>query len=131
MAPSVNRLAFATLRQNADLWKLPVFADGKPLGDAKEVLGTTREDSRGAWSPDGTRIAFNSDRGGEMNIYVHSLQDGSTTQLTSGPGGDYQPQWSPDGNHLAFFSSRTGNTYIWTVDLTTKSLQQVTLDPEN
>ena len=70
-------------------------------GDAEVVVGavvlaSTREDSRGSWSPDGTQIAFNSDRSGDMNIYVHSLLDGSNRQITKGPGGDFQPQWSPD-----------------------------------
>jgi hypothetical protein len=52
------------------------------------VLATTREESRASWSPDGEKIAFNSDRRGEMNLGVRTLADGSERQLTSGPGGD-------------------------------------------
>ena len=59
------RLALTILRQNADLWKLPVSpGDGTPAGPPVPAVTSTREDSRGAWSPDGMRIAFNSDRGG-------------------------------------------------------------------
>ncbi len=97
ISPDGRRLAFATLRQNADIWRLPVSPlTGMPTGDPQPVISTTREDSRGAWSPDGSAIAFNSDRGGEMNIWVHLLSDGSTRRLTAGPGGDFQPNWSPD-----------------------------------
>jgi Tol biopolymer transport system component len=86
------------------------------------VIATTREESRGAWSPDGRRIAFNSDRAGDMNLWIHDLDDRSTRQLTRGPGGDYQPAWSPDGQALAFFSSRAGRPGIWTIDLGSDTL---------
>ena len=57
-----KRLAFSILKQNADIWRLPVSPEtGKPVGAPEEVITTTREDSRGAWSPDGRVIAFNSD----------------------------------------------------------------------
>ena len=130
MSPSGERLAFAILRQNADLWRLPVSAQtGMATGDPEGVIASTREDSRGAWSPDGTQIAFNSDRTGEMNIYVHSLLDNSDRQITKGPGGDFQPQWSPDGKRLVFFSSRAGNADIWLVDLSSNAMTPLTSDP--
>ncbi len=103
-SPDGKKLAFAILKQNADLWKLPVSQEtGRAAGEPQEVVATTREDSRGAWSPDGKWIAFNSDRSGDMNIWLYSLADGSTRQLTKGPGGDFQPTWSPDGRWLVFF----------------------------
>jgi Tol biopolymer transport system component/predicted Ser/Thr protein kinase len=130
LAPDGHRMAFAILRQNADLWRLPVAPDtGLPAGVPEEVLGTTREDSRGAWSPDGLRIAFNSDRSGEMNLYVYSLQEKTTRQVTSGPGGDFQPQWSPDGRQLVFFSARRGNAAVWLVDVAGGTPRQLTSDP--
>jgi Tol biopolymer transport system component len=130
MSPTGEQLAFSILRQNADLWRLPVSPQtGMATGDPQEVLASTREDSRGSWSPDGSQIAFNSDRSGEMNLYVHSEKDNSNRQITTGPGGDFQPEWSPDGNQLVFFSSRAGNADIWLVDLTTSSLKQLTIDP--
>jgi Tol biopolymer transport system component/serine/threonine protein kinase len=129
MSPSGGQLAFAILRQNADLWRLPVSAQsGLATGSPEEVVASTREDSRGAWSPDGTQIAFNSDRHGEMNLYVHSLADHSNRQITKGAGGDFQPQWSPDGKRLVFFSSRTGNADIWLVDILTGVLTPLTSD---
>ena len=127
MSPSGEQLAFAILRQNADLWRLPVSPQtGSATGNPEEVVASTREDSRGAWSPDGTQIAFNSDRNGEMNLYLNSLADNSNRQVTKGPGGDFQPQWSPDGKRLVFFSSRAGNADIWLVDIATSALTQLT-----
>src|SRR6185503_18734514 len=73
-----TQLAFAILRQNADLWRLPLAPDGvKPSGPPERLVSSTREDSRGDWSPDGRTIAFNSDRAGDMNIWLRSLADGT------------------------------------------------------
>ena len=130
LSPDGKKLAFAILKQNADLWKLPVSQEtGHAEGEPQEVLATTREDSRGAWSPDGKWIAFNSDRSGDMNIWLHSLADGSTRQLTKGPGGDFQPSWSPDGRWIVFFSSRSGNADIWKVEIASGKLFQLTKVP--
>jgi Tol biopolymer transport system component len=129
ISPDGSHLAFSVLKQNADLWRLPVSpVNGKPTGSPEQVISTTREDSRGSLSPDGSRIAFNSDRAGEMNIWLFNLADRSTRQLTRGPGGDFQPTWSPDGRQIVFFSSRAGNNDIWTLDLDSGSLTQLTRD---
>jgi TolB protein len=126
-SPDGRRLAFAVLRQNASIWRLPVdAATGRAAGDPEQVIGTTREDSRGAWSPDGRRIAFNSDRSGSMNIWVYDLATSEARPITEGPGGDFQPSWAPDGRRLAFFSSRSGNADIWSVDVETRALRPLT-----
>ena len=122
-----TRLAFAILRQNADLWRLPLAPDSsRPAGPPERLSSSTREDSRGAWAPDGKSLAFNSDRAGDMNIWLRSLEDGSERALTSGPGGDFQPQWSPDGRKLVFFSSRSGSADIWSVEVATGALHALT-----
>src|SRR5437867_9350820 len=122
-----KRLAFSILKQNADLWRLPVSPEtGKPVSEPQELITTTREDSRGAWSPDAKMIAFNSDRTGEMNIWLHALETGESRQLTKGPGGDFQPNWSPDGEGIAFFSTRAGTADIWYFDIKSAELKQLT-----
>ncbi len=125
-----GRLAFTVLQLNSDLWRLPMTpSSGRARGVPVPVVATTREDSRGAWSPDGRFIAFNSDRTGDMNIWLHSLADGTERQLTHGPGGDYQPRWSPDGRHLVFFSARGGNADVWIVAVDDGRLAQLTKTP--
>ncbi len=127
LSPDGRRLAFAIRRQNADLWTLPVDpATGRPTGAPVELIATNREDSRGAWSPDGRSIAFNSDRSGEMNIWIHEMEGKPPRPLTQGPGGDYQSAWSPDGRTIAFFSSRAGSPDIWIVDVSTGDLRSLT-----
>lgn len=75
------------------------------------------------WSPDGSRIAFVSDRDGEDEIYVMS-QDGVGTpeQLTDGGNAmRYAPVWAPDGGRLAF-SDKDGRLYVLEVASRTMTL---------
>jgi Tol biopolymer transport system component len=130
VAPDGSRVAFAVRGINSDLWRLPVVpTTGQPRGAPEPVVMTTRVESRGAWSPDGRSIAFNSDRLGEMNIWLHRMADSSERQLTGGPGGDYQPNWDPNGRNIVFFSARDGNPDIWSVQLSGGRLTQLTTNP--
>jgi Tol biopolymer transport system component/predicted Ser/Thr protein kinase len=127
ISPDGRRLAFATLRQNADIWKLPVLPQsGMSRGSPEGVISTTREDSRGAWSPDGKMVAFNSDRAGDMNIWLFSPANSNPRQLTTGHGGDFQPNWSPDENKIVFFSSRSGSPNVWEVEVASGALRRLT-----
>ena len=127
--PDGRRLVFAVRGIHSDLWRLPVSPEtGRATGAPEPVLATSRVESRGAYSPDGRRMAFNSDRSGEMNLWLRDENSGER-RITSGPGGDYQPTWSPDGTMLVFFSARGGNTDIWRVNLTDTALTRLTDDP--
>lgn len=53
-------------------------------------------------SPDGTRIAFSSNRDGNLEIYVINVDGSNIARLTNDPGRDIMPAWSPDGSRLAF-----------------------------
>jgi serine/threonine-protein kinase len=129
LSPDGKRLVFSVSGIEADIWRVPLDpATGRPTGAAQLVVATTRVESRGAWSPDGRAIALNSDRVGDMNIWLHPLDGGADRQLTKGPGGDYQPNWSPDGAVIAFFSSRAGQNDIWTVTVADGALHRLTTD---
>ncbi|HMF09992.1 MAG TPA: hypothetical protein VKJ00_12705, partial [Thermoanaerobaculia bacterium] len=99
---------------------------GLPTGPPEKVVTSSREDSRGAWSRDMQRLAFNSDRAGEMNIWVARLEDGATRAVTEGPGGDFQPRFSPDGDRIVFFSTRSGNVDVWVAEVETRRARRLT-----
>jgi Tol biopolymer transport system component len=69
-----------------------------------------------AWSPDGTRIAFHSDRDGDLEIYVVSADRSEIVQLTDNEATDVYPTWSPDGTRIAFASDRDGNLEIYAMN---------------
>jgi serine/threonine-protein kinase len=62
------------------------------------------------WSPDGSSIAFASDRGGDFDIYVRRVEGGQEVDITGDPGQDFQPAFSPDGETVAFVSTRSSRS---------------------
>jgi hypothetical protein len=81
-----------------------------PDGTNERQLTHDRVSMNGAWSPDGTKIAFESYRpsmGPETDIYLMNADGSGRARLTAGPGLDYGPVWSPDGSRILFVSRRT------------------------
>jgi PKD repeat protein len=75
------------------------------LADASVVDLTNNAglDHSAAWSPDGARIAFASDRDGQPELYLMNAADGSNvTRVTNGVGFKGSPSWFPDGARLVF-----------------------------
>ena len=69
-----------------------------------------------AWSPDGTRIAFIANRGGDQRIFVMNADGTDLVRLTDHPAGNGAPAWSPDGRRIAFTSQRFGNDEIFVIN---------------
>jgi len=70
-------------------------------------------DRQPVFSPDGRRLAFNSDRGGNLDIWELELASGAVRRLTTGAADDWDPAYSPDGRQLLWSSNRSGNFEIW------------------
>lgn len=68
------------------------------------------------WSPNGQRLAYCAERGGQYDIYTISVDGGPETQLANLPGLDDGPEYSPDGRHIWFNSTRTGLMQVWRMD---------------
>ncbi len=69
-----------------------------------------------SWSPDGRYIAFESDRGGNLDIYLLDLKTGKERRVTSAVGVEVNPAFSPDGHRIAFSSNRPETDFdIYTV----------------
>lgn len=88
-----------------------------PLAGGQPVLVTEKGPSYlHGWSPDGGRLAYCAERGGQYDIYAISVNGGAETQLTNEPGLDDGPEYSPSGDHIWFNSTRSGLMQIWRME---------------
>jgi len=103
----------------------------KADGSARVQLTTQAAGSadRGpVFSPDGTRIAFVSDRAGRFpELYVMDADGGNVRRLTNNAEIDGNPSWSPDGTRLVFERCCTsGSADIFTIDVATRAETNLT-----
>jgi Tol biopolymer transport system component/DNA-binding winged helix-turn-helix (wHTH) protein len=73
-------------------------------------------DCQPVWSPDGSRIAFWSNRDGKKEIYVMDADGSNVKRLTHNLADDVNPSWSPDGRKILFDSERDGNQEVYVMD---------------
>jgi eukaryotic-like serine/threonine-protein kinase len=110
-----NRLAFLRYRVDTNIWEAPAFAAGH--GQPSKLIASTREDASPAFSQDGQRIAFASDRSGRFEIYICGSDGSNPVQLTSMKAPDTgAPDWSPDGKQIAFDSRLEGHADIFVIN---------------
>ena len=93
------------------LWRLP--AEG---GSAEALTDGLGDDRLPDFHPDGSRVAYQSFRGGSWDIWQLSLSSGEPSPLTATDFDDREPAWSPDGSRLAFSSDRSGTYDIWVLE---------------
>jgi TolB protein len=85
-------------------------------GDVVRLTGGAVHDAQPAWSPDGKRIAFSSNRAnGNIDVWVMDADGGHPHRLTHADGIDLGPAWSPDGDRIAFTTDRDGDLEVYTM----------------
>jgi len=113
VAAAGGRLAFQKDTTDFDIWRY------QPGGVPQPFLRSSVNDAGAQFSPDGSKIAFASQRAGEASDLWLADADGShAVQLTRGPGPSQgSPRWSPDGRTIAFDSMQpNGQSKIYIVD---------------
>lgn len=82
-----------------------------------------------AFSPDGAKIAFISNEGGNNDIWIMDSDGKSRTQITSHQGSDDYVEWTAGGRSLLWSSDRgNGDADIWQVDIQTGEKRQLNDD---
>ena len=106
ISPKGDRLVFLRAGQ---LWVVPLAG-----GDAAMLVHSRSGliSSDPVWSPDGTMLAFVSDRGNHSFIAVYQFATKSLTYMDPSVDRDTQPAWSPDSKQIAFMRTPAG-TGVW------------------
>jgi Tol biopolymer transport system component/imidazolonepropionase-like amidohydrolase len=94
VSPDGAQVAFAAL---GDLWV--VSASGPAEAAPTRLTSDRFIETDPTWSPDGTRLAFSTDRDGTMDLWVRDIRSGSERKLASRA---MSAAWSPDGSRVAF-----------------------------
>jgi TolB protein len=85
------------------------------------VTSSPQVDTFPAWSPDGNKIAFQSNENGNFEIFTVYPDGSERKRLTTGLVDNKYPAWSPDGSKIVFYSKRdcnndNGEIYIMNAD---------------
>ena len=91
--------------------------------------GPGSSDENPSWSPDGTRLALQSRRDGNVDIYTINLDGTGRTRLTEQPTDDFAPAWSPDGEQIAFETLRDSSLEIFVMDADGQDQVNLSNDP--
>jgi TolB protein len=79
-------------------------------GQPQRLTNAPGIDTGGSFSPDGSKIVFESDRGGSQQLYVMDADGSDQRRISFGGGGHATPEWSPRGDLIAF--TQTGSFRI-------------------
>ncbi len=113
LSPDGTRIVFRALN---DLYLMPLGGTAKPL---------TRDrfwKCDPAWSPDGLSLAYSTDRGGDLQVWIRTLATGEDRQITHHSGAALAPAWSRNGKTLAFLDQSGA---LHTADVATGAIRQI------
>ena len=116
VAPDGGSIAF-TFTPRADLNRSEIRVVDAETGAVRALTGTPRmHDREPAWSPDGSRVAYSSERSGWYELHVVDADGAGDRQLTA-DGADFtEVDWHPDGTGLVAVRGRRGRFDLVGVD---------------
>jgi Tol biopolymer transport system component len=126
-----SRLVYVRSFSDLNIWRLESIAPGAPCSSPPVVaISSTRWDHNAQFSPDDRRIAFQSNRSGEMEIWLADRDGTNPVPLTSmGAPVTAHPRWSGDGQTIVFDSNREGQYELYVIRSSGGKPRRLTSDP--
>ena len=120
-----NKIVFVSERDaNDEIYVMNADGSGQT-----RLTNNSSGDRAPAWSPNGSKIAFSSNRGrGGSGIYVMKSDGSGQNTVTDIPASD-EPAWSPDGAKIIFTSNRYGSTDIYVMNANGSGQTNLTNNP--
>jgi Tol biopolymer transport system component len=120
-----HQFVYTQLSSDANIWRHELSGRGSPV----KLVASTQYDSSPQYSPDGTRLAFRSNRSGNHEVWVSDSDGANARQLTHFGGVlTGTPRWSPDGREIAFDSRPEGQAEIYVIPAAGGPVRRITQD---
>ncbi len=129
ISTKAHRLAYTRSIANNNIWQLTLKDRTHGQGKASMLIAAQGDNTHPQFSPDGTKIAFGSDRSGYSEIWVCNRDGSDPAQITSMPGLAGTPRWSPDSRFLAFDFRPKEHSEIYVVEVPGGAPRQITTVP--
>jgi serine/threonine protein kinase len=121
-----GHLVFATTDQRLNLWTLPIDANsGKAIGQLQPLTQLGANSMRPSLSADGKKLVFESDRTGNVDIWLRDMDSGKERALTATPWDETHPSISADGSKVLYGSENGPNPVIHVLTLGTGVAERV------
>ncbi len=117
VSPKGNMMVYQQKMGKDNIWRIRLKDEKHALGVPAVVVSAKGGKLRPDFSPDGEKIAFESDRLGNMEIWACDRDGENSVQLTSLHGTAGRARWSPDGRHIAFEFHPTEHAEIYVLDV--------------
>jgi Tol biopolymer transport system component/DNA-binding SARP family transcriptional activator len=127
-----SELAYSVFTNTSNIWSVAIPAHGTvTLADARPVTEGAQAIEGIALAPDGGSLVYDSDRGGNQDIYRMLLTGGDPVRLTSSPDDEFVTSWSADGRELALHVYQSGNRVVRVMSAEGGPGREVAKEPPN
>jgi Tol biopolymer transport system component/DNA-binding SARP family transcriptional activator len=132
LSADADEIAYSTFTYTGNVWMLPIpsrglasWAQARPLTEGTQTIEGI------ALSPDGSWLAFDSDRDGNQEVYKMPVAGGDPVRLTHAPQADFVSTWSRDGRFIALHSYLAGTRRVRLVSSDGGEPNDVVSSPSN
>jgi WD40 repeat protein len=112
-----------------DIWRMPGRRAARAERVPEKLISSSARDANPAYSPDGRKIVFASDRSGVGNIWICDSDGANPVQVTSFERPSGTPRWSPDSRTIVFDSLDGGSFDLYVLDTDGGLPRQLTHEP--
>jgi len=122
-----ERLVFDEILWRGSLTQVSLEGE-PPFQGGRRLTESNARDRQPAFSPDGKRVVFSSNRSGNLDIWSVDLETGQTRQVTDDDADDWDPAFNHDGTEILWSSARGGHLEIWAARADGSGARQISDD---